>query len=233
MKAIILAAGKGKRMRPLTLNTPKPLLRVLGKPILEHTLRALPDAIDTVIIVIGYLGEHIREYIGDSWSGRAVHYVIQDEFKGTGDAVMRARKHFEPNERFLVLNGDDLYAKEDLEKLLTFDWAILAKEVSEPSRFGVMRTDAHGNLIDIIEKPKEPVGNLINIGAYIMDARYFDAPLVSIGDGEYGLPQTLQKMVADGVVTIRVERSSFWIPLGYPEDIEKAEEHLRSKGHSS
>lgn len=229
MKAVLLAAGKGKRMQPLTLTTPKPLLKVLGKPILEYTFEALPDEIDEVYVIVGYLQEQIREHFGKEWHGRNIHYVEQIENMGTGDAVMRVREYCRRDEKFLVLNGDDLYHKADLEEMIQHNWVLLASQVENPSRFGVLQVDREGFLVDIIEKPRIPSGDLINAGAYVIDANYFDAPLVSIKGDEYGLPQTLQKMVHDGLIHLRVQIATFWFPLGYPVDILEAEKALRER----
>jgi NDP-sugar pyrophosphorylase family protein len=87
MKAILLAAGEGKRMRPLTLETPKPMIDVLGKPLLHHLIDGLPSEITVLIIVIGYKGEQIRAYFGESFEGRKVSYVIQEKQIGNAQAL--------------------------------------------------------------------------------------------------------------------------------------------------
>ena len=88
MQCVILAAGKGTRMRPLTEHTPKPLIKVCGKPILQHIVEALPAEIDELILVVGYLEEQIRTFCGAEFCGRKVKYVTQgNSAGGTGDAL--------------------------------------------------------------------------------------------------------------------------------------------------
>lgn len=113
MQAVILAAGVGIRMRPLTETVPKPLLKVAGKPLIEYTLAALPNEIDEVIIVIGYLGEQIIKHFGESFDGKKIRYVKQKNLEGTARALFEAREFI--TDRFLVLMSDDIYSKNDIE----------------------------------------------------------------------------------------------------------------------
>lgn len=221
MQCVILAAGKGTRMRPLTYDIPKPMLPLKGKPILEYTLAALPKEIDEVIFVVNYLGEHIQKYFGMEWKGRKIHYVLQEELNGTGGAI-HSCKHL-LKEDFLVLMGDDLYCRNDLKNICDNGLAILALEVENPKRFGVFKLDKEGNLVDIIENKSEIKGKqLINAAAYKLNKKFFGYSLVSISETEYGLPQTLVKVAQDFPVKILKARE--WFPIGFPEDIEKAEE---------
>ncbi len=225
MQAIIMAAGLGTRLRPLTNTCPKPMIQILGKPILEHTIDALPPQIDEVIIIVSHLKECVSDYFGNEWKGRRIIYVEQKELLGTGHALTLLKTLVKG--KFLVLNGDDLYLAADLKKMLGENLAVLAKEVDDPGRFGVFKTDASGRLLEIIEAPHQGESKLVNIGVYTLDERIFDYPLVPIKGGkEFGLPQTVALMAKDYPVTI--VKASFWIPIGYPEDIKKAEESLTS-----
>jgi len=218
-QAVIMAAGLGTRLRPYTLTVPKPLLKVAGRPILEWNMEILPAAIDEILLVVGYLKEKIIGHFGDTWRGRKITYVEQSELRGTGEALSLCRLRLD--ERFLVLNGDDLYDAGDIAAALGRRLAILAKAAERPGRFGAFRTDAAGRLIDIIEGGDVPAGGLVNAGLYVLDRRFFDYPLVPIKAGrEFGLPQTLVSMAKDH--PIDVLRASFWLPIGYPEDLEKA-----------
>src|SRR6476659_9248252 len=105
MDAIILAAGLGTRLRPHTLHTPKPLLPVRGRPILDWTLGALPRPVDRVIVVVHYLAEQVEKYLREQTHFRDTVAVPQEEPRGTGDALRRCREHVR-SDTFLVLNGD-------------------------------------------------------------------------------------------------------------------------------
>jgi len=118
------------------------------------------------------------------------------------------------------MNGDDLYDENDIARCLGLELAILAKPADIPGRFGTLRTDSDGKLIDIIEGAS-PAGALVNTGLYILDSRFFDYDLVPIKDGkEFGLPQTLVLMAKDHPISI--PSATFWFPIGYPEDLQRA-----------
>ncbi len=221
MQAVILAAGLGTRLRPLTDETPKPLLRVGGVPLITRTLRELPDIIDEVIIVIGYRGEQIRTTVGDNGEGKKIRYVIQDELKGSGHAVHAARTLL--SGRFLVLNGDDLYARADLDRFVEHDLALMVRELSVPIQSGAIVCDDRGRLVAIEEST---FTTLVNTGSYMLDDRFWEYPLVpkAAGATELGLPQTIAGMVKGH--TVAVVRSNFWMPVGTHEELARAEAHF-------
>src|SRR3989338_4751173 len=115
MKAVILAAGRGVRLMPLTANTPKPLLKYKGKTLLEHIFEELPEGIDEVIAVVGYLGEKIKDYLGNEYKGKKIKYANGSE-KGNAYSLLAAKTFFRAKERFLVLYSDDLISQEDIKK---------------------------------------------------------------------------------------------------------------------
>src|SRR6516225_2069344 len=116
MDAIILAAGLGTRLRPHTLTTPKPLLPVRGRPLLDWTLGALPTTVDRVLVVVNYLAEQIESYLGLQKHVRDWVAVRQEVPRGTGDAVRSCCDQIH-SDQFVVLNGDDLYGAADLARL--------------------------------------------------------------------------------------------------------------------
>lgn len=220
MQVVILAAGRGKRMKKLTLSTTKPMLKIKGKPILEHKINALPKKITEIIFVVGYCCEHVIGHFKRYFNGRKITYVFQHNLNGTGGAIHLAKSILD--DKFLVMMGDDLYHKKDIKKLIKHDLAILGHEVDDSSQFGVIKTNRRGHMIDVIEKPKRSKYKLANTGVYVLNKKFFEYDLVPIGNGEYGLPQTLGKMAIDH--KIKVEKATLWHPIGNVDDLTKAEE---------
>ncbi len=222
MQAVILAAGLGTRMRELTKNTPKPMLKIGNRTLLGWNCAALPDAIDEVVVVVGYLADAIEHFLGRNWKGRRIVYVRQEELKGTGHALSLCRAVL--HGKFLVIMGDDLYEKKDLERLVREPLAMLVMEIAEhneeENRSALVTVDADGLLTGIVERQPMKKGSLVNTGAYVLDERYFDYPLLSAGNPstEFGLPQTLLQYCKDGV-PIRAVKATWWRKIGVPEDL--------------
>src|SRR5579885_2688532 len=145
MDAIILAAGLGTRLRPHTLKTPKPLLPVQGRPILDWALGALPAAVDRVLVVVNYLDEQIEAYLGKQKHFARWEAVRQEVPRGTGDALRSCRDRLQ-SDHFLVLNGDDLYGAADLAELSRCPAGLLVHPVDEPRRFGIAFLKSDGSL---------------------------------------------------------------------------------------
>lgn len=223
MQAVILAAGLGLRLRPLTETTPKVLITIGGNPLIEHTLAMLPETIDELIVVVHHLGGQIQSYLGERRNGRRIRYVTQGELLGTGHALHAARELLHGT--FLVLNGDDLYRRADLERMVEHDLAILFCEFEHPVHAGAPICDTGGRLLEIREDTET---TLVNAGCYLLDGRFFRYPLVKLnGREEYGLPQTLVAMAQNFPVT--TIRTNFWIPVGTPEELERAERHFAQR----
>ena len=127
MQAVILAAGRGTRMNELTTAVPKPMLDVAGKPLLEYKLDALPDFVEEVVLIIGYKGDVIQAHFGDLYNGKRILYVEQETMNGTAGALWCAKDLF--HERFLVMMGDDIYMKEDVDRCLedSESWKLLVQ----------------------------------------------------------------------------------------------------------
>jgi bifunctional UDP-N-acetylglucosamine pyrophosphorylase/glucosamine-1-phosphate N-acetyltransferase len=175
--------------------------------------------VDEIIFVIGYQGEQIKKQFGDKYKGRKIQYVVQKRLNGTGGAIHRAKKLLK--DKFLVIYGDDLYHKKDIEEIIKFDLAMLAKEVEDVTRFGILQVNKSVNLTGIIEKPKHSKNKLAFIGVLVLNKKFFKYKLVPIGGGEFGLPQTLAVMAKD--YPVKVVEANHWHPIGCPEDIESAE----------
>ena len=179
MKAMILAAGEGTRLRPLTSNTPKPLLLVAGKPFLTHVLEALREAgVTEVTILVGWKANRIKEFYGDGNElGMSITYLEQKERLGTADAVRFAQSI--TDEPFICLNGDVVVSGEDLKEMRRLHeksgvTVMGAVEVEDPSSFGVLETK-EGMLVRVIEKPSRPPSNLINAGMFVFTPEIFHA----------------------------------------------------------
>lgn len=223
MQAVILAAGEGKRLRPLTENMPKPMVPVGSKPILEYTLSILPPEIDEVIMVIGYRGDAIRDYFGSCFGRLKITYIEQPVLLGTGEALRRVKPFLKPGP-FLILYADDLYHPEDLANCVSDGPSVLVKESLTPERFGVCLIDENDRLMGILEKRPSPPTNLVNIGVYFLNHTIFDVPPILLPNGEHNLAEQIG--VLSERESIYVTRARFWHPIGYPEDVEKAEQWL-------
>ncbi len=214
-------------MRPLTDSVPKPLIKVCQTPLIEHVVAALPKEITELIIVHGYLGEQIQAYCGREYMGRTVHYVEQIDFAGgTGDALMCAKGLV--TDKFLFMYADDIHGSAALEEAVQHEHAILAAYSNEPQHFGVLLEDEKGRLTGILEKPKNPPSNKVNIGGFVLQPSIFDYTVTpSAEHGEHFVTDMITAYAQDNVVDIVMQ--SLWIPVGKPEDIAKAEAILCPK----
>ena len=225
MQALILAGGEGKRLRPLTEDKPKGMVLLNSKPLLEYVLAELPDDVTGIVMVIGYKGEKIREYFGDTWNGRTVQYVEQKEQLGTWHAVYLAKDLI--HEKFIMLYGDDIGDKEAFTKGAEYDYCLFAAEREHPERYGVVELHTDGTLKALIEKPEHPSGNLVNSGAMILLPEVFSIePYKHERLGEYLLTDVLSDIAK--VSPVMVVEQNRWITVTYPEDVAKAEELLKT-----
>lgn len=218
MKAVIMAAGAGTRLRPLTEKTPKPLLDLGNEKIIERSLKNLPKEIDEVFLIVGYLGEMIKNYLGDNFRGRRLNYIWQKELKGTWHAASLARDYLDA--KFLVLNGDDIYDPRALEEMIGYDWTILAYPTNNFKGDSLIFS-VDNNLEDMKEIQDENNLKNINTGAYAIQPEFFDYPPVAIKGGqEYGLPHTLVSICDKH--EIKVVHTNRWQQINTPEQLETA-----------
>ena len=225
MQAVILAAGKGTRCHPLTLTRPKALLKIANRTILEHNLEQLKGLVDDVIIVVGYLGAMIRTQMGDSFGGMKIRYVEQKEINGTGGALLLCKNLLKG--RFLVLNGDDLYSRKDIERCLKHQYSVMAKEVADPEKWGIFDVKS-GFVTGLTEKPKSAKSNLANTGLYVLDTKIFEYKLKKSAREEYEATDLVAALARKE--KIHCERvADYWIPIGYPWHILEANEFLLTR----
>lgn len=215
--AVVLVAGKGTRMLPLTLDTPKPMLCIAGKNLIEHKLLHLPDSVSEIVLVVGYLGDKIRAYFGDSWNGKRIRYVVQHEQDGTAGALYAAKDVLP--ERFLVMMGDDLYAKEDIVEVMNHRFAICAIEVTNKEIGGEILRGSDESFLGMHESKHFVERGLVNTGLYMLDERIFHYPPVAIGGSstEYGLPHTLAVLARD--IAVAIVPATRWMQITKPEDL--------------
>lgn len=234
MKAIIPLAGRGTRLRPLTHHTPKPLLRVGGRPILSYLLddvKAL--GIDEMVFIVGYRSEVIRDFIASDYPDLRPHYTTQEVMDGTAGAIKLA----EPwaDDELLILFSDTLFDA-DLglaQRLPAGDAGILwAKEVDDYQRFGVIVTREDGTMERIVEKPSEPISRLANIGVYHI--REYGLLFEGINHvlaggtgkaGEYYLTDAFQYMVDQGA-RLQTAPVTGWYDCGKIETMLDTNRHL-------
>lgn len=223
MQCVILAAGKGTRLRPLTDLIPKPLVLVAGEPLLDHIVRALPSAVDELIIVHGYLGAQIKAHCGTEYFGRKVTYVEQTEQRGTAPALWLCKELL--HGRFLFMFADDIHGENDIARVTSYSRAILTMPTKTPERFGIVVRHPDGTLAEFVEKPAHPPSNLASTGVMVLDTHIFEFPPTVETNGEYYLTDVIAEYARHYPVAVVEE--DLWIPIGYPEDIEKAEAVLK------
>lgn len=218
MKAVILAAGEGTRMRPLTLTTPKPLLPVNGKPIMEYIFDSLPAEIDEVIIATLYLGDKIKNHFGGEWNGKKITYVDGSN-KGTAYSFL-ATKEYLQNERFLLIQGDELTNKIDIDTCLSHELSILTFVPMNPSRCGMAYLRKDGTIKRIIEKPKKTISKLAVNGVMVLNTDIFWY-VPELTKGEFYFSSMVDKFTrTHKVVPVPLQKTI--IDITTPSDLERA-----------
>lgn len=224
MDAIILAAGKGTRMRPLTNDTPKPLLIVQGRPILEWSLLSLAPLVERVIVVAKYLKPQIEAYMAEQTI--ISDYVIAEQLPeplGTGHAVQVCQEHLTSDD-FFVLNGDDLFDGNALAKMRDEPSAILAVKRDDPTAYAAIIQNEDGYVARLHEKPPAgmyPPPVKVNIGAYKLSTKIFDYDIQKSERGEYEITDYVSYLATQ--TNMRVVTSDFWQPVGNPADFDFAQ----------
>jgi NDP-sugar pyrophosphorylase family protein len=233
MKAVILAAGKGTRLGALTEHVPKSMIPIGGVPLLAHIMKALPDVVDEVVLVIGYCGEVIQNYFGNKYEGRQIMYVDGSDLTGTAGALFKAKNMLGDESRFLVLNGDDLFSKEDLSKLITFPraWGVFEGVPNHDAYFHV-ELDSIGMIRGFRRPTSEELirGMRISTGAFVLDSSIFAWSLVPLKEREFSLPHTVLAHVAEmPIVAVPIPS---WRTITHPGDVQRLEEYLASSARS-
>jgi bifunctional UDP-N-acetylglucosamine pyrophosphorylase/glucosamine-1-phosphate N-acetyltransferase len=224
MQTVILAAGQGTRMRPLTDRRPKPMLPVAGKPLVAHTAEtAIEAGASKLVFVVGYEATDVREYFGSEFHGVPVEYASQPEQRGTADAVRVGATRLDEGP-FAVLNGDNLYDTESLSALYDAGPSVGTVRVDNPSAYGVLDTDGE-TVSGVVEKPEDPPSNQINTGAYVFPTEA--TGWLDVGESERGeleLTDVLNRACTE--VTVSTVSMDRWLDVGRPWELLEANEWL-------
>ena len=226
MKAVILAGGKGTRLKPYTIVFPKPLMPIGDKPILEIVIRQLKSyGFDEVIITVGHLAELIMTFFDDgSKFSIKIGYSREDKPLGTAGGLGLIKQ--ELNETFLMMNGDVLTTLNysDLVKYHKRDGAIATIALSKRDvyiDFGVVELDDDNSIVGYTEKPK--IDYLVSMGAYVFDPRVLEY----IRPNEYlDFPDLIRKLISNGETVKGYVYDGYWLDIGRPDDYERANREI-------
>ncbi|MEU0989591.1 NDP-sugar synthase [Streptomyces sp. NPDC005953] len=226
-EAILLVGGKGTRLRPLTVNTPKPMVPAAGVPFLTHQLaRARAAGVEHIVLATSYLAEVFEPYFGDGSSlGLSLEYVTEDEPLGTGGAIRNVAERLRsgPDEPVLVFNGDiltglDIRALVDTHRTSGADVSLHLTRVTDPRAFGLVPTDDSGRVTAFLEKPQTPeeiVTDQINAGAYVFRRSVIDS--IPAGRPVSVERETFPELLAAGAHLQGMVDSTYWLDLGTPQ----------------
>ncbi|OGO30979.1 MAG: glucose-1-phosphate thymidylyltransferase [Chloroflexi bacterium RBG_16_56_11] len=227
MKAVILAAGEGNRMRPLTSNRPKVMLPVANRPIIEHLLIEVREAgVEDFVFIVGYHDAQVRDYFGrgEKWGVR-VAYAEQRKQLGTADAIRMVKDEVDGN--FLVINGDVVVSREDVRRLMGNRHNTMSViEVKDPRGLGMVEL-SENKVLSIHEKTEKPPTLMANAGLYLFTPEVFSAisQTEKSPRGEYEITDSLQILMRTGDGLYFQEIKS-WLDLSYPWDLLRANESM-------
>jgi glucose-1-phosphate thymidylyltransferase len=235
MDAVVLAAGKGTRLRPLTDDKPKGMVEVDGKPLITHCFDQLLElGADHLVVVVGYMKEQIIDHYGDAYEGVPITYTHQREQKGLAHALLTVEEHIDDD--FMLILGDNIF-QANLQDVVRrqredrADAAFLVEEVpwEEASRYGVCDTNQYGEITDVVEKPEDPPSNLVMTGFYTFTPAIFHAcHLVQPSNrDEYEISDAIDLLIQSGRTIDAIGLDGWRIDVGYPEDRDEAERRLQ------
>ncbi|MFD9410946.1 sugar phosphate nucleotidyltransferase [Streptomyces sp. NPDC059989] len=235
-EAILLVGGQGTRLRPVTVNTPKPMVPTAGVPFLAHQIaRAAAAGVTHIVMATCYLAEVFEPYFGDgSDFGLRLEYVVEEEPLGTGGAIRNAAQRLTggPDSSVLVFNGDiltglDIAGLVASHKTADADVSLHLVRVEDPRAFGLVPTDSEGRVLDFTEKPQTPeeiITDQINAGCYVFRRSVIDS--IPAGRPVSVERETFPGLLAAGARLHGVTENSYWMDLGRPESIIQASADL-------
>ena len=237
MKAVVLAAGEGTRLRPLTDEKPKGMVEVADRPILEYCFEQLADlGASELLVVVGYQKEAIISHFGDGFEGIPITYAHQREQRGLAHALLTVEEHIDDD--FMLMLGDNIF-RANLRDVINrqredrADAAFLVEEVpwEEAGRYGVCDTNQYGEITDVVEKPTDPPSNLVMTGFYTFSPAIFHAcHLVQPSDrGELEISEAIDLLIHSGRTIDAIRMNGWRVDVGYPEDRDRVEELLQEE----
>ena len=237
MNAVVLAAGEGTRLRPLTEDKPKGMVEVAEKPLLTHCFDQLLElGADELVVVVGYRKEIIIDHYGDTYEDIPITYTHQRDQKGLAHALLTVEEHIEDD--FMLMLGDNIFQANLADVVRRqredrADAAFLVEEVpwEEASRYGVCDTNKYGEITDVVEKPEDPPSNLVMTGFYTFTPAIFHAcHLVQPSNrDEYEISDAIDLLIQSGRTIDAIPLDGWRIDVGYPEDREDAETRLQNQ----
>lgn len=224
MKAIILAAGRGTRLKPITDTTPKPLIKIREKSIIEYFLEQIYSHVTEIIIVVNYKHEMFEKTFGESYCGTPITYHLQGEKKWTGGAL----EWIVCSEDVFIFYADAIFEDKDIKKVIHHDgYGCLVQRVQNPEKYGIFHQKENGTAIKVVEKPKEYIWDLANLWVYKFSCKILDLikKLQPSPRGEYELTDAINEFcTTNNLQLFPIEW--FFLDISFPEDIKTSEEAL-------
>ena len=232
--AVVLAAGEGTRLRPLTRNRPKPMLPAADRPILDHVLDALVDAgVEDLHLVVGYKRDRVQNHVGPTFRGRPVTYHVQETQLGSGHALLQAQDALDAD--FVVINGDQVAAREMIDRVVDAhtrsDTVTMAVRESErASAYGAVELRGD-RVVDLVERPRDDSYRLMNAGIYAFGPSFFaDLDATERREGELAITDAITRQTGDQSAVRGVRTEGLWVDATYPWDLPRVARELLARG---
>jgi len=220
MDLVIMAAGKGTRLYPITEETPKPMVKIHGKPIIDWIFESIEGLqFREIFLILGHKREVIKEHLKDK---KGITYIYQENQTGTADAISLVEDMVDKN--FMVLPGDTIYLKKDLQNLYNTTNSLLYGHWGENlCEFGTLKIDFRNQIEYISEKKKNPISKMVNLSAYNFTNDIFQyMPFTELVKGEKVITNTINEFISDNGVFKGVYTEK-WYQVTYPQDIKEIE----------